>query len=241
MNGTVAPALAAVLRNDGVEVIPWDRRQISIEDPGAGRDFLRRERPDWFFHVATGPPQWAETVAHLCSGLAIRFLFTSSVSVFSEDYTGPYTVADTPTATDDYGRYKRDCEARIREENPEALIVRIGWQIGTGSGSNNMVDYLERTAAENGGTVAASTRWLPCCSFLPDTGAVLRDLAHGQFPPGIYHVNGNPGLTFYEIATRLNQLHGSRWIIKRDTQPARDDRLLDHRLSVPLITDRLPR
>src|SRR5688572_15908766 len=105
LNGTVAPATAATFRERGIEVVAWKRYEVSIENIDEMRGFLHREQPDWFLHIATGPPQWAESVSRLCAEESIRFLFTSSVSVFSEHGTGPYTVDDEPTATDDYGRY----------------------------------------------------------------------------------------------------------------------------------------
>jgi len=237
MNGTVAPAVASFLRSGGVQIVAWDRSILPIDDLSATSSFLERERPDVFLHVATGPPQWAETVARECGRLQIQFLFTSSVSVFSENGTGPYRPGDQPTATDDYGRYKAECERLVQGANPRAIVARLGWQIGEAPGSNNMIDYLERTAAE-AGHIDASAQWYPSCSFLPDTAAALTSLLH-RHEPGIYHVNGNKDLNFFIIVSGLNRLHGKRWDVRPGTDPARDDRMLDERVHVAAIDKRL--
>jgi len=142
MNGTVAPALAEALSRAGHTIIGWDRSVVPTDNPGTVHDFIKENQPDWFFHVATGSPEWAEYVARVCAGLGIRFLYTSSASVFSTAQHGPFSIEVPPKPDDEYGRYKLECEQRIRAINPNALIARLGWQIGPGPGGNQMVDYL---------------------------------------------------------------------------------------------------
>lgn len=137
MNGTVAPALAQHLSNHGHLIIRWDRSRVPIDNPDGIRAFIREARPDWFFHVATGSPGWAEWVARACAEQGVKFLFISSVSVFSPAQGGPLTVHIPPEPADDYGRYKYACEQRVRHANPDALIVRLGWQIGTTPGGKS--------------------------------------------------------------------------------------------------------
>lgn len=237
LSGTVAPVVARELQARGDAVVPWKRSEVSIEDRAAMRAFLERVRPDWFLHIAMGPPQWAEAVAGLCHEQGVKFLFTSTVSVFSEDGTGPHTVNDEPTATDDYGRYKIECERRVRGVNPSAVIARIGWQIGDVPGSNTMTDFLDRTQRERG-CVEASTVWMPSCSFLADTAEALVALMERP-SEGLFHLNGNPGFTFFEIASALSALHGNAWRIVPSESPRRDDRLIDERIAVRSILDRL--
>jgi dTDP-4-dehydrorhamnose reductase len=237
INGTVAPVLARRLWNHNHTVVGWDRSLVAVDDPAACRDFVAGERPDWFFHVATGSPEWAETTASLAAELRISYMFISSVSVFSDRRPGPFEIHATPDATDDYGRYKIECERRVRAANPRAWIARLGWQIGDEPGSNTMVDHLCR-AAERDGRVEASVKWIPACSFLDDTAAALHRLAEEQ-PPGVYHLDGNPGLRFYEIACGLDRLHGHAWEIVPRESPAFDNRLADTRVEVEPITTRL--
>lgn len=237
LNGTVAPALAANLTAAGYTIIPWDRAVVSVDDPAASRAFLQREAPDCFFHLATGSPDWAELAARLCAGQGVDFLFTSSVSVFAAAQRGPFTSEDEPQPDDDYGRYKLECERRVRATNPAAQIVRLGWQIGLAPGGNQMVDYLDR-AFRAEGELKASRHWYPACSFLADTADSLRRMRE-TMPPGLYHLDGNPGLNFYEIVEGLNRLLGEPWRVAPAVEPRQNNRLLDSQATVASIAERL--
>jgi dTDP-4-dehydrorhamnose reductase len=237
MNGTVAPALASRLSEKGHTVIAWDRSAVPVDNPAAAYAFVRATRPDWFFHLATGRPEWAALAARVCADEDIKFLFTSSVSVYSAKQQGPFTVDIEPQPEDDYGRYKLDCEHRVRAANAEALIVRLGWQIGETLTGNQMVATLEQINTADG-RVRAGTNWYPACSFLPDTAQSLTS-SMSRLPAGLYHLDGNTGLSFYDIAVRLNRLWNERWTIEPTSTPVQDYRLEDARIELQPISDRL--
>ena len=234
MNGTVAPAVAECLRRAGHTVVAWDRSVVPTDQPDAIRDFIVSTKPDWLFHIAMGSPDWAESMARVCAAEGIKFLFTSTVSVFAGTQQGPFTVDVVPEPNDDYGRYKMDCERRIRAANPEALIARLGWQIGTSAGSNNMIDFLEKAFLEKG-CIEASHSWIPSCAILSDTAECLARLMQ-DFPAGLYHLEGNPGLSFHEIVTRLNRLRGEPWVVVPNDGHVQNNRMIDERVPMNLIT-----
>jgi dTDP-4-dehydrorhamnose reductase len=182
---------------------------------------------------------WAEEVARACAERGVRFVFTGSVSVFGSTQRGPFAPDAVPEPDDDYGRYKLEAERRVRAAHPGAVVARLAWQIGEAPGANHLVDYLHRTA-EAEGRVEASTRWVPACAFLDDTAAALVGLAE-RGAPGLYHLDGNPGLSLYEIAIALNRLHGAPWTVVPVEEPDRDTRMVDHRISTRPITARLVR
>ena len=238
MNGTVAPPLAARLREAGHSIIAWNRSEVPPDDAVAIEDFMNCTQPGVLCHLATGSAEWAEMLARTLARRRARLLYTSSVSIFSAEQRGPFTTDAEPKPADEYGRYKRDCEERILAVNPGAVIARLGWQIGEAAGSNNMVDYLARTnAAQNG--IDASANWLPACSFLQDTAVALATLLCDVDTRGIYHLDANPGLSFFEIASRLNDRHGGVWNVWRTTEPHWDQRLIDERIRLAPITERL--
>ena len=230
VNGTVAPVLAASLQAAGHTVIPWDRSQVPTDNLPAIRAFIERERPDWFFHIATGSPDWASAVAEICGEHGIPFLFTSSVSVFSSDQQGPFTIESVPQPNDEYGNYKLDCERQVVAAHPAAIVARIGWQIGRTSGANHMVDYLDRTFRAEG-RIHASTAWYQASSLLEDTAESLIELIE-RHPAGLYHLDGNPGLSFYEIASGLKQWLTTPWVIVPSDSPVQNNLLHDQRISV---------
>lgn len=229
LNGTVGPVLGGVLKRNGHEVAGWSRASVHPDDLAGVRAHIWREKPDSIFHLAMGSPAWAAEIARACRDLCIRFLFTSTVSVYAHTQAGPHRPSDQPEPNDDYGRYKRECENAIMDVNPEAVIARIGWQIGEAPGGNNMLSYFDQHQREHG-KVALSRRWVPACSFLHDTASVLAGLVEERIPGGLYHVQGNRGLDICEIAKRLKARHRSPWEIVETHDFKMDNRMVDERI-----------
>lgn len=249
LRGTVGRALSARLRSDGHEVIGWDRSVVPIDRYDAMERFVAETACDAVVNLAiasqpTGRDReswlvnydWPSELAWICRQRGLRFLHTSTVMVFTGDAVGPFTVASVPDARDGYGFEKRLTEARVFHQYPEATVVRLGWQIGDAPGSNNMIDYFEQQSQAHG-HVGASSRWWPACSFLADTAAALARAITA--PPGLYHLDGNERHTMLEIARALAALHGDRWRVVETTEPAQDQRLIDPRLGVAPLRQRL--
>lgn len=250
LGGTVGRALAAELWAGGHAVIGWDRAAVPIDRYAAMDAFVAATAPDAIVNLAiasrpTGRDReswlvnhdWPSELAWICRQRELRFVHASTAMVFSAAAVGPFTVDSVPDASEGYGLEKRLAEARVFHQNPRAIVVRLGWQIGDAAGSNNMIDYLDRQARERG-RVAASARWRPACSFLPDTAAALARLLTAA--PGIYQIDGNERHTMLDIARALSALHGGRWEIEPAEEPAQDQRLIDPRPGVAPIARRLP-
>lgn len=230
MNGTLAPYVYKELIRHNIEVIIWDRNKTEIRSEESVYRFIRDNRPDFFFHIATGPVAWLEHIARATQAIGVKLLFTSSVSVFSEQGSGPYDIASVPNAEDEYGRYKIQCEQAVRTHHPEAVIIRLGWQIGDSIGTNNMFDFLSSQQAKNG-FIEASTRWFPSCSFLTDTAEAIVSLALAQ-TAGTYLANSNRKYSFYEIVSHLKDKYQTDWIIRASMAFVRDDRMTDERVAI---------
>lgn len=237
MNGTVAPVVAALLEQQGHQTVAWDRSVVPTDDQGAVEHFLATQQPDWFFHIATGSADWAEWIARYCARHGTKLMFTSTVSVFGPHQRSPLTPDTPPEAEDDYGRYKREVERRMQAANPDLLIARLAWQIGDEPGSNTMVNYIDKAVREQG-QLEASTHWFPACAFLTDTAAGLYRLMT-QYDAGIYHLDGNPTLSFYDIATGLKAAQQRDWTIIATETPVFDNRMHDDRITLTPITARL--
>lgn len=229
MNGTVAPVLAAEHRARGREVVAWDRGAVPPDDPEAVARFIRKVKPFALIHCAMGRPQWAGDMARVCAGEGIGFLYISSASVYGTQQQGPFTVDDTPEPGDDYGRYKLECEQRVRAANDRAIIVRIGWQMALRRGGNNMVEHLAQKQAEHG-HIAASTEWFPACSFVEDTARALSGMLEDS-PAGLFLLDANPGWSFWQIACALNRAMNAGWEVRQTNDFCWDNRMLDGRLA----------
>lgn len=249
-SGTVGQALCAHLERTGWTVVRWDRARVPVDDYGAIEGFLAEERPEVVFHLAiasqsTGAPNegwrvnwlWPSELAWACRQLGVKFVQTSTALVFTDRAQGPFTPDSLPDARDGYGGEKAKVERRIRSQNPNATILRIGWQIGRAPWGNNLLEFLERQMKAHG-EVRASTRWLPACAFLEDTAqGFVRAV---DLPPGTYHLDSNRGWSFFEIARALSKQHGEAWKIVPTEDFVHDQRLLDDRLQLPPLSDRLP-
>lgn len=248
-SGTVGRALTAYLTQHGHTAVPWNRAQTPIDDYNAMECFIREQHPDVLFHLALPSVSsgrenegwwvnyhWTGELAWICRALSVRFVYTSTVMVYSDDAIGPFTPETIPDATSGYGSDKYQAENRALFQNPDSVIARLGWQIGEAVGGNTMLDFLVNHMTQHG-EIRASRRWLPACSFLPDTAGALVDLI--SKPAGVYLVNSNPRWSFYDIALALNTLHNGGWHITPDDSFVYDQRMLDPRVSIPSLDSRL--
>lgn len=248
--GTVGSALYHYLEKEGHTAVGWDRQQVPLDNYEQMFEFLQTEQPDVLYHLAIASQpsgrdnegwlvnyQWPSELAWLTKELGIKFIFTSTVMVYTNNATAPFTPDTVPDETEGYGADKLRAERRVQEQNPAAIIVRLGWQIGTKAGSNNMIDFLEKQMAEHG-RIEASTKWYPACSFLADTAAVLTQLATAD--SGLYLLNSNTRWTFYEIVTTLNEQRGRPWQVIPTENFVYDQRMLDERLNTPPLNTHLP-
>ncbi|UQA57668.1 sugar nucleotide-binding protein [Polyangium aurulentum] len=249
--GTVGTRLSARLTAQGHAVVAWNRAAVPIDDYHAMEAFVRAEAPDVVYHLAiashpTGRQgeswlvnyEWSSELAWITRVLGIRFVFTSTAMVFSNHARGPFTRDSVPDAPEGYGYEKRRAEERVRYQNPDAVIARLGWQIGEAPGSNNMIDFLVDQSRKLG-YVPASTRWYPATSFLEDTAGALISLA--QMPPDTYMIDSNECWTFYEIASALARRHGDAWRVVPTSDFVYDQRMQDPRVPLPSLAVRLPR
>jgi len=249
-NGTLGQPLCAALAARGDTVVRWDRRAVDPHDETVAGAFVRDLGPEVVFHLAvasrpSGLPDegrrvnvgWTERLGRACNDIGCRLVFTSTAMVFTNDATGPFDMTATPDARDGYGGEKRLCEERLPDLCPDAVIARLGWQIGERPGSNNMLDYFAQNASGDG-RVGASSRWLPACSFLDDTVAALLWLSTA--PSGLYAVDSNRRWTFFDIARALSNRHGNRWHIDANEDFVYDQRLIDPRVPMPALDERLP-
>jgi dTDP-4-dehydrorhamnose reductase len=246
INGAVGTALKRQLASQNDEVIGWDRTAVPVDNPVAAEQFLQATQPDVLFHLAvasqsTGKENegwlvnvaWPTQLARLCHQYNIRFVFTSSVMVFTDDAVGPFTPESAPDAREGYGYEKLIAEQQVRTANPDAVIARLGWQIGEVPGSNHMIDFLAKQDV-----VRASEKWFPACSFLADTAVTLQTLAYAT--PDLYLLDSNDRWNFYQIATALNGMHGDPWRIEKTADFIYDQRMRDPRTSMPSLDKRLP-
>jgi dTDP-4-dehydrorhamnose reductase len=234
LNGTVAPYLKSLLLEKNIEVVKWDRNVVPTDNNDAIKNYIEEVNPDAIYHFAMGPSSWAGYMAKLAKERNMKFIYISTVSVYGENNSGPYTYDSEALADDDYGKYKYECEKAVLENNSDAYITRIGWQIAPTlvTTNNNMLAFLEKNYKENG-VVEASSNWYPSTSFMNDTVKAIYDIST-TMPSNLYLVNANKELNFYELCLFLKEKFNQDWNIKEVTEFTRNDIMLDERITVTL-------
>jgi len=235
LNGTVAPAVANYFKKQGFQIIPYDRSVIPVDQPLEIENFINLHRPDIILHFAMGSPEWASTLASIAKSKGIKFVYISTVSVYGPHTPGPITTETIPDAQDQYGQYKIASEKAVLNVNQEAYILRLGWQIGTSPGSNNMIDYLDQQMKQKG-LVPASKNWYPSCSFLEDTAESIYDTVH-RLPPDTYLINSNDRYHFYDIVSSLSIIHPSFKVVEQN-EFIQNNQMIDDRVHIKKLSER---
>ncbi len=248
-NGTVGSAVVTYLESQGDTVIKWDRSKVPVDDYWAMHEYVKEHAPDVIYHfaIASNPTglenegwivnyNWPSELAWIARQQRIKFIFTSTVMVWTNDAKGPFTPESKPDETEGYGAEKIRAENQIRSQNPDSIIARLGWQIADSAGSNNMITFLE-TQNKDEGKISASSKWKPACSFVWQTAEALRNLAKSR--GGTYLVSTNKDLNFYEIATALNKKHGNKWKVVENEDFVYDQRMIDDRVNAPSLESEL--
>ncbi|MFO0121342.1 MAG: sugar nucleotide-binding protein [Inhella sp.] len=224
LSGTLAPVLASAARARGHRVLGLDHRLLRSLGPTAAARYLDAQLPDAVAHLAMANAQASGELAAWAARRRLPFVMTSTAMVFHPEPDGPHGVGDARNAVDDYGRGKAATEDAVVAAHPSASIVRIGWQIDPEATGNNMLRALDGWQAEQG-EVAASTAWIPACSYMADTARALLRLVD---QPGVHHVDSNAdeGWTFAELVARLARAHQrSAWRVRPHDGYRHDQRL----------------
>ena len=248
-SGTIGKVLTEKLIQKGFIVEKWNRSLIPIDNYALMEAYIEKIKPAYLFHLAAitsfDPElrkdswkvnyEWTSELAWICKQHSVKFIFTSTGMVFSEKQQGPYDINTIPDEDYGYGHEKRMAEAQIFHQNPDAIILRLGWQIAE-AGGNSIMTWLVNTASKVE-VMSTSASWLPSCSFVDDSADII--IASSQYQPGIYMVNSNTKWTFYEIALALNKAFNKGWKIVPVRSNLRDRRMLDDRIQVPDLKSKL--
>ncbi len=248
-------------RAAGHKVSVWDRKLVPYGDESVMSSYLESLRASALINLAiasgdTPDPSMTPQAINqnlpallgsICAQQGIGFVHTSSVMVFEDSGQGPFSISSKAAAPDGYGRDKRLAEEHLVARCSQGIIARLGWQIGTDLTGNSMAHFLA-DAMETKGSITASSKWFPACSFVIDTAAVLVDLAledqNHQRPEAqqgvrIEAIDGNRGWSFFEIAQALGTFLNQQWTFQRDDSFVYDQRMIGGFLATCDLSKRL--
>jgi dTDP-4-dehydrorhamnose reductase len=217
--GLVGRASVAHCRENGDEVVAYDRQALDIGDAGQVERVIGRERPDAVINCAAwtnvdgceSDPEQAEranatgpaNLARACREAGAAFLTISTDYVFDGLKEGFYTQRDEPRPLSVYGRFKLEGERRSQVECARTIVVRTGYIFGPGG--RNFLSTVVDTVKRGEKVKAISDCW-GTPTYGRDLAVRLRELVELDLP-GVFHVvsagEGASFETFTREALRL--------------------------------------
>lgn len=191
---------SAVIAAGGNAVVGYTRGGLDITNRPRVREVLERDRPDVVINCAgltkhRDPEPTVEeyhrvntygplVLATECDRIGARLIHVSTDCVFSgarpiED--GPYTEADEPDATDDYGRSKADGEIR----GAPHLTVRCSF---VGNGERGLIAWLRNDPMHDDEPLVLWERAYWSGSTAPAIARALVELAGKREVTGVMHL-----------------------------------------------------
>lgn len=219
--GQVGHALVELLeKSPGIEPIGFTRRQMDITSADAVRQQLEKHLPDYvvncagFNRVDAAERQVDEAfavnrdgpanLATACAALSIPLLHLSSDYVFDGHYASGYSEGDDPAPLGTYGRSKWEGEEKVRQLQPQHLILRVSW-IFSARGHNFLLRMLEQARQEK--EIEAADDRRGCPTSADDVArvilAMLRQLTCGIDVWGTYHYCGAEITTRYGFSEAI--------------------------------------
>lgn len=147
-----------------------------------------------------------EEIAKACSRAGAPLVHISTDYVFDGRTSRPYREGDPIAPLQVYGASKAAGEARVREHQPDHLILRTSWLFGASGG--NFVRTMLRLARERD-EVAVVADQRGCPTHVDDLARVILTLAQRRSSGGqagwgeTYHAAGLTSCTWAEFAREI--------------------------------------
>jgi dTDP-4-dehydrorhamnose reductase len=227
-SGTVGQALIQSIHQRGFSYIPMGRNDLDITNEIELDAFLESKKIDAIMHLAKADVTYTERLIRFAKKKHIPFLFTSSYKVFSgKSVSAPYSEYDRPDATDDFANQKLTLERLVLDLYPEGgFVVRLAWQIGHQPGGFQMLSFI-KDQMDKKGVFQVSKHLYLSTMFIEDTCEGLLDIIE-KHAPGLYHLEGNDGYSFYDIAYYLKTARNQDWIILDDSKKFSKNDVMDN-------------
>ena len=229
-NGQLGQALLQQLKQLQQESQPFqylalNRSQLDITDVSAVTTVMAQYRPDVVINCAAytavdNAEQQAATciavnatavgqLAKLCQQYNSLLLQFSTDYVFNGLSNRAYTEQDMPAPLNVYGHSKLQAEQAIQASCSKYVILRSSWLFGE-FGHNFYRTMLN--LAQRGQIIQVVNDQFGCPTYAGDLAAVVLQLLQryqqqGSLAYGIYHLAGNPAVSWYQFAEAIFAAH----------------------------------
>lgn len=221
--GMVGRALVESLARHGAEVHVYSRPEVDLARPSTLARIFERARPDWVVngaaYTAVDRAEEEEALATRVNGEAVgllaracaergaKLVHYSTDYVFDGSARAPIPVDAAIAPINAYGRSKAAGEIAVREALPGAhLLIRTSW-VYAPWGTNFVRTIAELAATRDVLRVVDDQRGRPTSAeeLAERTCALM-----GRDARGTLHVTDEGECTWYELASAVVELTGSR-------------------------------
>jgi dTDP-4-dehydrorhamnose reductase len=226
--GTIGIQLIKTLQELGHSYIGLGRNDCDITNEASVNAFLHGKKVDAIIHLAKADEAYTKMLLTYAKEKRIPFVFTSTYKVFSGKVVeAPYSEYSKPDAVDEFATYKLNLERLVLDFYPEnAYVIRLAWQIGQQPGGYNMLSFI-KDQMDKKGVFQVSKQLYLSAMFIEDTCESIIDIIQSKLP-GLYHLEGNDGYSFYDIAYFLKHERGQDWIILDDSKKFSKNDVMDN-------------
>jgi len=227
-NGQLGTDLCKVLQH--LEVIPLTHKGIEISDIDSVKHTFHKYKPDAIINTAAYVrvddceteqdnaflvnALGARNVAVVAQELGAKLVHISTDYVFGGEvgpHNAPYTEFDTPVPISVYGKSKLAGEDLVRHLCPKHFIVRTSGLFGVAGASGkggNFVETMLKLAKEQGELkVVGDQVFSP--TYTRDLAQKIAQLIETEYY-GIFHISNRGSCSWYEFATEILRLAGSK-------------------------------
>ena len=234
-----------------VEISGAQTSSIELTDHSAVSSSIERIAPDVIIHCAAATDvEWCEKnpelakaineeatehLANITADLDIKFVFTSTDSVF-DGRDGNYSEESVPAPLNSYAAGKARTEEIVANANPDALIIRSYFYGHSPSGKRSLMEWVLNRAL-NGEEVPGFTDSYFSPISVSDF-AVALDAALNSGTSGLLHLGSSNRISKYEFARLVMETYNCDMSLLRPITVSdanlRADRPRDTSLSVDL-------
>lgn len=227
-NGQVGRELVELCREGKIPFVAYDSQQLDITDNDAVFAEIKTQQPTAVINAAAYTAvdnaesevskayainkEGAKNLAIACEEFNAVLVHISTDYVFDGKKEGPYLDTDKTNPVSVYGASKLAGERAVVEFCSKYFIVRVSWVFG--QYGNNFVKTMMNLAKEDTELKVVADQIGAPSSADQIAEKLVTLVTSASINYGTYHLESNPGITWYEFANKIFQYAYEAKIIK---------------------------
>jgi dTDP-4-dehydrorhamnose reductase len=216
-NGQVGRELVEQADQQGLDAVSFGSAELDITDRSAVLQTVTENKPTVVINAAAytavdkaeDEPELAyavncdgvENLALACKAQNIPLIHLSTDYVFDGTKKSPYLESDNPNPIGVYGASKYAGEEVLRATWGKHIILRVSWVFGVHG--SNFVKTMLRLAKERDELSVVDDQFGAPMSAKAIAGEILRYILNNKASYGLFHLESNPGITWFQFAQNI--------------------------------------